>query len=72
MGTLNAASHLPRLWSKRGSLGSDAKFIAKAYPIVLAVKAAWFVGALRGLIFADAHPPASQITPSGGSLKVWW
>lgn len=34
------------------SLGADARFIAKAYPIVLAVKAAWFVGALRGLIFS--------------------
>ena len=34
------------------SLGADSRFIAKAYPIVLAVKAAWFVGALRGLIFS--------------------
>lgn len=34
------------------SLGADSRFIAKAYPIVLAVKAAWFLGALRGLIFS--------------------
>jgi len=34
------------------SVGASAVFLARAYPVLLAVKAAWFVGAVRGLIFS--------------------
>lgn len=32
--------------------GATAVFLVKSYPILLAVKAAWFAGAVRGLIFS--------------------